>query len=101
MHLDADVLRHSLKRYAPAADHVSLRALAETSERVRVRQDVPEPITARADIGAMVTVVQGDGIGYAATSDLSETGIRLALDQANTWARLTRGRNVFAGTQLA
>jgi predicted Zn-dependent protease len=43
----------------------------------------------------MVTVLAGDGIGYAATSDLSDDGLRAAIDRAAQWARLARGRSVF------
>ena len=42
------------------------------------------------DRGAMVTVLAGDGIGYAATSDLSDAGLRAALDRAAHWARLSQ-----------
>ena len=100
MNFDVDALRHSLKAHAPAAQHVSLRAVAEFSESVSVRQDVPEPIGARSDIGVMVTVVDGDGIGYASTSDLSDAGVRQALGRAHGWACQSRGRSVFAGTAL-
>ena len=44
----------------------------------------------------MVTVVDGDGIGYAATSDLTDDGLRWAIERAADWARLARGRSVFA-----
>ncbi len=64
---------------------------------VSVRQDVAEPVQAQRDRGAMVTVVDGDGIGYAATSDLSDAGLKDAIARARDWARLARGRSVFGG----
>ncbi len=70
----------------------------ERSESISVRQDRPEPVRASIDHGAMVTVIDGDGIGYAATSDLSDDGVRWALQRAAEWARLARGRSVFAGS---
>jgi predicted Zn-dependent protease len=36
-------------------------------------------------------------VGYAATSDLSDDGLRWAIARAAEWARLARGRSVFAG----
>jgi predicted Zn-dependent protease len=55
------------------------------------------------DVGAMVTVAEADGVGYAATSDLSESGLKAAADRAVKWARAARGRSVFdvAPPQLA
>jgi predicted Zn-dependent protease len=47
------------------------------------------------DRGAMVSVFDGDGIGYAATSDLSDAGLASAIDRARQWARRSRRRSVF------
>ena len=83
---------------APAADYVSLRTVEERSRTVSVRKDVPEPPRRTLDAGAMVTVFDGDGVGHAATSDLSDAGLRRAVEKALSWARLTRGKTVFQGT---
>jgi predicted Zn-dependent protease len=98
--MDTDKLAQRLRALAPAADHVSLRVLEEHSESVSVRQNVAEPVRASRDGGAMLTVVEGDGIGYAATADLSEAGLREALARAHEWARLARRRSVFGGVAL-
>ncbi len=92
-----DALGERLRTLSPRADHVSLRFVDEETEVVSVRQDVPEPPRTIRDRGAMVTVVDGDGIGYAATSDLSDAGLRGALARAHDWAKLVRGRSVFDG----
>jgi predicted Zn-dependent protease len=42
-------------------------------------------------MGAMVTVVDGGGAGYAATADLSRDGLRRALREARHWARRSAG----------
>jgi len=97
MPFDIESLSQRFRRLAPAADHCSLRALEETSEISSVRQDVPEPTTKSIDRGAMVTLIDGDGLGYAATSDLSDAGLRAAIARAAEWAHLSRGRSVFAG----
>ncbi|HVU04770.1 MAG TPA: TldD/PmbA family protein [Polyangiaceae bacterium] len=82
---------------APAVDHASLRVVEQSSETVSVRKDVPEPPQTSVDSGAMVTIHDGDGLGYAATSDLSDDGLRRAIDRARRWAALGRGRSVFGG----
>jgi predicted Zn-dependent protease len=82
---------------APAVDYAQLRVVTETQEMVSVRKDVPEPPRTTLDFGAMVTILDGDGLGYGATSDLSDQGLTRAIGQARDWARLTRGRSVFGG----
>jgi predicted Zn-dependent protease len=96
MPFDPETLAERFRRLAPAGlDHASLRVVEEQSHWTRVRQDVPEPAERSLDRGAMVTVLAGDGIGYAATSDLSDAGLRAAIGRAVEWARLSRGRSVF------
>jgi predicted Zn-dependent protease len=96
MPFDAESLVQRFRRLAPAGlDHVALRVVEEHSNTTRVRQDVVEPAGRSIDRGAMVTVVSGDGIGYAATSDLADAGLRAAIERAVQWARLSRGRSVF------
>lgn len=92
-----EALLNRFKALAPAVDHCSIRVVEEDTETISVRQDVPEPVQVWRDRGAMVTVVDGDGIGYAATSDLSDAGLKCALARAHEWARLARGRSVFDG----
>jgi predicted Zn-dependent protease len=50
-------------------DQARLRVVRERTESVSVRQDVLQPVGRRDDLGAMVTVVDGAGSGYAATPD--------------------------------
>ena len=96
MRFDIATLADRFRRLAPAGvDHASLRVVEEHSHTTRVRQDVAEPGDRSLDRGAMVTVLAGDGIGYAATSDLTDAGLRGAIDRAVEWAHLARGRSVF------
>jgi predicted Zn-dependent protease len=97
MPFDSESLAQRFHRLAPAADYCALRVVEETSETAAVRQDVAAPTHTSIDHGAMVTVIDGDGIGYAATSDLSDTGLAWAIGRARDWARLARGRSVFDG----
>ncbi|HEX4338731.1 MAG TPA: TldD/PmbA family protein [Polyangiaceae bacterium] len=95
--IDLDGLSSRFRDLARGTDFASLRVVDETSERVSVRQGVPEPAQTMLDRGAMITVIDHDGVGYAATSDLSDAGLRAALDAAKEWAALSRGRSVFEG----
>jgi len=81
---------------APAADGWTLRALTERSHGLVVRNDVLEPVRTHHDQGAMITVVVGSGVGYAATSDLTTSGLRAAGARARAWAESGDGRMVAA-----
>jgi len=97
MPFDIESIGARFRRVAPAVDFCSLRVLDETSQFLCVRQDVAEPAQTSRDFGAMVTVVDGDGLGYAASSDLSDAGLSTTIARALQWARLSRGRSVFEG----
>jgi predicted Zn-dependent protease len=97
MPFDVESIGARFRRIAPAVDYCSLRVVDETSQFLSVRQDVAEPVQMSRDSGAMVTVVDGDGLGYAASSDLSDAGLSAAIARALEWARLSRGRSVFDG----
>jgi predicted Zn-dependent protease len=97
MPFDAESISARFRRVAPAVDYCALRVVEETSEITSVRQNVAEPARSLLDRGAMVTVLDGDGLGYAATPDLSEAGLRAALARAQDWARASRGRSVLGG----
>ena len=81
-------IEDAFRRNLPAVDFCSLRFVDARSEDVTVRQNVLEPVRRWNDRGAMVTVIDGGGIGYAATSDLSESGVRTAIEHAAAWAQL-------------
>ncbi len=89
-----DTLRSDFRSLAPAVDFCALRFVEESSEYLAVRQDVPEPPQLSTSRGAMVTVIDGGGLGYAATSDLSKAGLARAIDRARDYARLTAGKSV-------
>jgi len=88
------------REIAPAVDFCSLRLVEERDEHVSVRRGVAQPPVSSLDVGAMVTVVDGDGMGYGATSDLTLSGLRRALDRARDWARTARGRSVVDASRL-
>ncbi|HEX4943241.1 MAG TPA: TldD/PmbA family protein [Usitatibacteraceae bacterium] len=89
-----DALGRDFRAIAPAVDFCALRFVEESSELLTVRQDVAEPPQLSTDRGAMVTVIDKGGLGYAATSDLTPAGLREAASRATRLAQLTAGRSV-------
>jgi predicted Zn-dependent protease len=87
-------------RLAPAVDFWSLRLVDEHRESLTVRQDVLQPLHTGLTRGAFLTVLSGDGMGYAATSDLSDAGLRRAAQRAADWARDTAGRGLVSPDEL-
>jgi predicted Zn-dependent protease len=77
-----------------SAQFFSLRITDETADRVTVRKERREPFRRTHDQGAMLTVIDGGGYGYAATSDLSHAGLQKALDHATQWAKATAAQSV-------
>jgi predicted Zn-dependent protease len=73
----------------PSAGFFSLRVVRERSERLRMRQGVLLPVELCDDTGLMATAHAAGGVGYAATSDLSERGVAGALETAGAWASRT------------
>ena len=78
----------------PRVDFCSLRFVRERAEQIRVRQDVVQPVVSGESAGAMLTVCDGGGMGYAATSDLTVAGLQRAVQQALDWAQRTAGHSV-------
>lgn len=101
--MDDTSLQERFQRVAPAADFCSLRLVEERSQHVSVRQSIVQPVTRSEDRGAMITVIDGGGLGYAATGDLSPAGLRWAAEHARVWARRSAGHSVldFSRLQLA
>ena len=82
------VERH-FRNLSPAVDFCSLRLVWRQDEVIEVRQDILQPVESEDDVGAMITVIDSGGLGYAATSDLTASGLRDALERAPHWARQT------------
>jgi predicted Zn-dependent protease len=83
------------RKGAPPADYWSVRAVTEQTERINVRDDVPEAPVRQRDAGVMVAVIRNGGLGYAATSDVSEAGLKRAFANAGELAAATAKRTVF------
>ena len=79
---------------APAVDFCSLRFVQSRSEYLSVRQNILQPVSTAEDMGAMITVIENGGLGYAGTSDLTESGLRRAAAHARAWAQNSAERSV-------
>ena len=89
-------LAERFRRTCPAVEHVTLRWHSERTETIAVRSDVLEPWGVTEEAGVLITVREGGGAGYAATSDVSDGGLTRAFERARLWARRTAGRSVEA-----
>jgi predicted Zn-dependent protease len=77
---------------APRAEFWSLRAVEERNDHLAVRRGIVQPPRTGVDLGVMVTVAAEGGVGYAATCDVTDSGLRRAAEQARAWAA-SSGRN--------
>ncbi|MDP6959427.1 MAG: TldD/PmbA family protein, partial [Planctomycetota bacterium] len=93
-------LQKQFQDVAPKADFASLRFVREKNETISVRQDVVQPVSMSEDMGVMITVHDGGGTGYAATSDLSTGGLQRAGEQALAWAKRTAGKSVLDSRKI-
>jgi len=95
-----DIIKQRFHKIIPNVEFCSLRYLEERSETLRVRQNVTEPPTHSHDVGIMLTVIEKGGLGYAATSDLSEAGLREAVARARHWASLCKENMIIDFSKL-
>ena len=89
-----------LPQFDIRADFWSLRFVEERCETYAVRKNVAMPFVASTDSGAMATVYVDGGYGYAATGDISPSGLRDALERAAHWARSTSKLALFDTSAL-
>lgn len=78
----------------PAVDHCTLRLERRREEHLSVERDVATPRRSRESLGGMVTVSHRGGLGYAATSDLSASGLKEAIARAQSAAEMAAGRMI-------
>lgn len=89
-----ELLQRNFHRMVPKVDFCSLRYVEERSEQLVVRQNITQPIEINHDVGMMITIINKGGIGYAATSDLTETGLHNAIKNAHLWAKRTQNHTI-------
>ncbi|MEM8923902.1 MAG: TldD/PmbA family protein [Actinomycetota bacterium] len=76
--------------------YASLRYSETRGESLGVQRGVVEPVRTSLDTGVMITIWDGGGHGYAATSDLTEEGLAEAVARARRWAAVTAGHTLLA-----
>jgi predicted Zn-dependent protease len=82
-------------RHLPGSAEWTLRLVEEDGQSIAYRQDILQPVFNRHSRGVMLTVIDGDGMGYAATGELTASGMRAAAERALNWARASTGRLLF------
>jgi predicted Zn-dependent protease len=90
------VIRRILERKWPV-DFWNVRVVSTRSEELCVRQNIAQPARNCLDEGLMITVLHNGGVGYCATSDMSDVGIARAFEKAKLWAEQTAGKMTFSG----
>jgi predicted Zn-dependent protease len=93
IHLDR--IAKAFTASAPRADYWTLRLVDTTGELVNVRDEVAEPSSLWRSQGAMITLIAEGGLGYAATGDLSPSGLAQATGRARELAALHAERGLF------
>jgi predicted Zn-dependent protease len=83
------------------ADFWSVRIVNERTDDHAVRNDVAQPLRIASDRGAMLVAWCGRGAGYAATADLSESGLQAALDIATQRAKACASVSLIDHAQIA
>ncbi len=85
-----DILANRFRQALPGGlDFASLRHHRDIEQEFTVRHGNVLPMRSGLDEGAMITVHAGGGTGYAATADLSLSGLKRACRQALHWAEVT------------
>lgn len=95
-----DKILNYLKDIAKGAHYWSFFLLEKEEEEVSVRQGVTEPISLDHDKGAMITVVKNGCMAYGATQDLSQNGIKTALEKALLCAEKYSEYSLLRGIEL-
>lgn len=95
-----EAVEKRFREVMPDVEFCSLRVVRENDETLSVRQSVQSPVYRSEDAGCMITVVDGGGLGYAATSDLSTAGLKRAVDRARKFAEISATRSVVNFSQV-
>jgi predicted Zn-dependent protease len=101
MHEHQDRVVARFRAIAPAVEFCSLRVVQTRSEYLAVRQNIVQPVSTAEDVGAMISVIDKGGFGYAGTSDLTESGLRRAAAHAQAWAQRSAAHSVVDFSTLA
>lgn len=90
-----NILSQRFEQVCPKeVDFCSLRYVEEKTEMIGIRKGILEPLYKENDVGVMITVHHHGGLGYAATPDLSLSGLKKAVENAKKWAQVSANKAV-------
>jgi predicted Zn-dependent protease len=84
----------------PAVDFWSLRLVHDEYETLRVRDGVVQPPNLTQSRGVHISLMDGAGMTYAATSALTRSGLRIAVEKALDWLAFSRRHALFDSRHL-
>lgn len=93
------LLRQRFAALRSTAEVFSLRHVRQVQQSLSVRRDVAEPPFFSHDEGAMLSVRVKGVEAYAATADLSQSGLQQALERAEALARQIAARRLLDLTE--
>jgi len=86
---DQEQIINAFKSIVPPVDYWSIRLVETEYENICVRQDILQPPNTAFSTGVFITVTNKNGIGYAATSNVTKSGLKQAAMQAKNWAEIS------------
>ena len=86
------------RKHLHDVEFASLRFVEQQNETLHMRQQVLSPPSVHSTQGVFIAITKQGGTGYAATGDLSDAGIRWAIEQASQWAVFSTARNVLSNS---
>ncbi len=77
-----DLVRHQFQKYKNSADFVAFKMVHEKTQDYSVRNGKPDTLSSFHDAGLLIEVMKNGHIGYGATCELTESGIKHAFTKA-------------------
>lgn len=91
---DIEKIKGWFSKLVKNGEFATIRIVSSYSESISVRSDVLAPVSFDNDSGYMITVYCGDGSGYAASTDMTENGIKKTFEKAQHWAQFNKKHSV-------
>lgn len=94
-HPDSEMLSRRFRGVLPRDTlDCHLRYVREQSEQLQIRRDILQPPRLNDDAGVMITWRGPQSCGYAATSDLTASGLKAAIEKARSIAEHCQGHHI-------
>ncbi|CAH0240723.1 MULTISPECIES: TldD/PmbA family protein [Pseudomonas] len=92
-------LRRFMQQFCHSPTFISLRLVEQQSQSLVVTRNIIEPPSISHECGVMICVEVDGQQGFAATSDITQSGLRYALDRASQTAKALCGRSLLNYTR--